>query len=383
MAESRPGLLVLALAAFAAVTTEMLPVGLLSLISREFDLRESVTGLLVSLYAVMVMALAVPMTLATRRVDGKRLLVLAMASYCLSNALSLLAPSFAVFAAARALGGVTHAIFFSVCIGYASRLVPAERTGRALALVSTGPTAAFILGAPLATALGDAAGWRAAFAFLVALTFATALLLAVLLPSVATPAPAASAPGGSRRAAVAVIAANALTYLGQFTLYTYVTVVLLRSGAPHAAIAPLLFLFGAIGLAGLWRAAPLLDRDPRRAALTILGTVALGVLAVGFSVPSLLFVALSGVVWNAAYGPVASFFQSATIRTGALSPELSGAWINATANFGIAGGALLGGLVLDHLGVAALAWVGAAPILLALATLTVRRRAPAAVARTA
>jgi len=381
----RPGLLILALAAFAAVTTEMLPVGLLPLISRAFGHSESVTGLLITLYAVMVMVLSVPMTLATRRVDGKRLLVVAMASYCLSNAICLVAPSFAMFAGARALGGITHAVFFSICIGYAARLVPPARTGRALALVSTGPTAAFILGAPLATAIGEAAGWRAAFALLVLLTLVTLVLISARLPAVATPAEPQEAPhGGSRRAAVTAISANALTYLGQFTLYTYITVVLLRSGAPHAAIAPLLFLFGVIGLAGLWRAAPLLDRDPLRAALTILGIVALGILAVGASVPTLGLVVLSAVVWNAAFGPVASLFQSATIRTNALSPELSGAWINATANFGIAGGALLGGVVLDELGVAALAWVGSVPIILALATMArgfVSARSPAVPAR--
>ena len=152
---TRTGLLVLALAAFAAVTTEMLPVGLLPQISDEFGRSESTTGLLVSLYAVMVMVLAVPMTLATRRVPGRRLLLITVASYAVVNLVCALAPSFAVFAAARVLGGVTHAVFFSVCIGYASRLVPAHAAGRALALVSVGPSAAFILGSPIATALGD------------------------------------------------------------------------------------------------------------------------------------------------------------------------------------------------------------------------------------
>ena len=79
-----------------------------------------------------------------------------------------------------------------------------------------------------------------------------------------------------------------------------------------------------------------------------------------------MLVVVSGVVWNGAFGPANSLFQSATVRTGAISPELAGAWINTTSNFGIAGGALLGGVVLDTLDVRALAWVGALPIVLAL-----------------
>ena len=172
-------------AAFTAVTTEMLPVGLLPQISHEFHRAESTTGLLVSLYAV--------------DGDGARgaddpghpscsRQARAARSPCsatrVSNLVCALAPSFGVFAVARGLGGLTHAVFFSVCIGYASRLVPADGVGRALALVSVGPSAALILGSPLATALGDAAGWRMAFGALVVLTLVTFALLAVILPAV-------------------------------------------------------------------------------------------------------------------------------------------------------------------------------------------------------
>jgi len=364
---TRTGLLVLALAAFAAVTTEMLPVGLLPQIGDEFGRSESTTGLLVSLYATMVMVLAVPMTLATRRVPGKRLLLITVAGYTVVNLVCALAPSFAVFAAARVLGGVTHAVFFSVCIGYASRLVPAHAAGRALALVSVGPSAAFILGSPIATALGEAGGWRVAFGVLVLLTLVSFVLLATRLPAADAPRErAATRAPGHRREAVKVIAANALTYLGQFTIYTYIAVILLRSGASPAAVAPLLLLFGLAGLVGLWRAAPLLDRAPRLAASIILGVVVAGVLSVGASIPSLVLVVLAAVLWSGAFGPVASLMQSSAVRADAISPELSGAWINATSNFGIAGGALLGGLVLEAFDVRALAWVGAVPIVLAL-----------------
>ena len=143
--------------------------GLLPAIGHGFGVAESTAGLLVSLYAVLVAVLAVPLTLATRRIPGKRLLLLAMGSYVVSNAISALAPSLAVLAAGRALGGVTHALFFSVFIGYVTRLVPPAQTGRALALASAGAPAGFVLGVPLATALGNAAGWRATFAALAAL----------------------------------------------------------------------------------------------------------------------------------------------------------------------------------------------------------------------
>src|SRR3984957_10979709 len=179
---ARADLIILSLSAFAAVTTEMSPVGLLPAIGHAFGVAESTAGLLVSLYAVLVAALAVPLTLATRRVPGKRLLLIALGSYTVSNVISALAPSFALLAAGRAVGGVTHALFFSVFIGYVTRLVPPAQTGRALAIASGGASAGFVLGVPLTTALGNAAGWRAAFVALAALTAVAGVLVAVRLP---------------------------------------------------------------------------------------------------------------------------------------------------------------------------------------------------------
>ncbi len=130
-----PGLLSLAMASCLAVTTEMLPVGLLPDIGATFSMPESVTGLLVTLYAMMVAALAVPLTVATTRFDRRPLLLATLLGYVVSNVLVAAAPTFAVVAAGRAVGGLTHALFFSLTIGYVPRLVARADVGRALAIV--------------------------------------------------------------------------------------------------------------------------------------------------------------------------------------------------------------------------------------------------------
>src|SRR5258707_15896546 len=68
---ARAGLIILSLTAFAAVTTEMVPVGLLPAIGHTFGVAESTTGLLVSLYAVLVATLAVPPTLPPKCQTGQ------------------------------------------------------------------------------------------------------------------------------------------------------------------------------------------------------------------------------------------------------------------------------------------------------------------------
>src|ERR1700712_3037907 len=183
------GLLSLALASCLAVTTEMLPVGLLPGIGASFQVADSVPGLLVSLYAVMVAALSVPLTLVTARFARKPLLLTTIVGYALSNTLVSVAPTFAVLAVGRTVGGVTHGLFFSLCIGYVPRLVSTAQVGRALAIATGGATAGFIVGVPLSTSIGTALGWRTAFGALAALSLVTLVLVTKALPGVSNERP--------------------------------------------------------------------------------------------------------------------------------------------------------------------------------------------------
>jgi predicted MFS family arabinose efflux permease len=365
---------ILAFCVFGGVTTETLPVGLLPQISSSFGVSPSVTGLLVSLYAILVAVLAVPLTTLTARLPRKRLLIIATACFVASNLLVAVAPDFAVLCVARALGGVTHAVFFSICIGYATRLVPPAVTGRALALASAGISAGFVLGVPLGTSLGEAIGWRGAFLALAALMSCVLVLVAVRLPPVEQPEPNAADAASRRRRGpfVAVVAANALTYLGHYTLYTYVSVLLLAAGATAGWVGPILLVFGFLGLLGVWVAGPQLDRRPRRSALLVLGLLTAGILGTGASLPLLVPVLIAAAVWNGAFGPVASIYQSAAVRADATSPDLAGAWVVATSNLGIACGAALGGAIFAGPGLRGVAWAAAIAVALSLTVIAAR-----------
>jgi len=347
------------MASCVAVTTEMLPVGLLPEIGATFATADSVTGLLISLYAVMVAALAVPLTIATSRFSRKPLLLATLACYALSNALVAAAPSFAVVAAGRTLGGVTHALFFSLVIGYSPRLVSGAHVGRALALAGSGASAGLVLGVPLLTSLGTAAGWRASFMTLAVLSVLTGILVAVLLPRVDHESMSTRHRTGGRRQLAAVATSNTLVFLGQFTVYTFISVFLLGSGVSPAFIGPILLACGACGLLGLWYAGRGLDRNPRRTAVVVVALILGAVVVLGATWPTLVAVVIATAVWSGAFGGVPSIYQACAVRANAMPPELAGAWINSTANIGIAGGAAIGAGLLHTAGLTWLPWPGA------------------------
>jgi predicted MFS family arabinose efflux permease len=369
------GLLCLAAAAFLSVSTEMLPVGVLPDIGRAFSVDESVTGLLVSLYAVMVAVLAVPLTVLTRRAPRKPLLLVTIAGYGMANLLVAAAPVFAVVAVGRAVGGLTHALFFSLLIGYAPRLVAPGRVARALAIAAAGASAGLVLGVPLCTSLAAALGWRAPFITLTVMSALILVLVAVRLPDAGDDEHAGTVAAAGRRTLITVSTANLLIFLGHFTLYTYVTVLLLRSGIAAAHVGPALLLCGACGLLGTWYVGRFLDGHPRRTVvlLYLVFVAALVVLALAWRNSAA--VLIGAAVWNVAFGGVPSLFQTAAIRSHAVSPDLAGAWTNATSNAGIAGGAALGAALLHSTGLWLLPWIGAALAAASLVVLSASRRA--------
>ena len=370
------GLFALTIATFLAVTTEMLPVGLLPAIGDEMGVSDSITGLLVTVYAFMVAALAVPLTLSTARFSRKSLLLATLVAYTLSNVIVAVAPNFAVLAAGRAFGGVAHALFFSVSIGYASRLVQPAYTGRALALVTAGASAGFVFGVPLSTSLGTALGWRAAFGVLAGVCALTVVIVALLLPAVPGGGTGHKGEGaGARRVRLAVVStANAVVYLGQFTVYTYISVLLLAAGLSAAGVGPVLLGVGAVGLLGTWFAGATLDRRPRAAVILLLAVVLLGLVALGLVFPALAGVLAAVAVWGAGFGGVASVFQTAAIRTRGASPEVVGALVNSTANIGIGGGAAIGAAVLAGPGLGWLPFAGVAFVVIGLVIVIAGRR---------
>ena len=175
-------ILLLSLAVFVTVTAEFMPTGLLPQIAEGLAVSEAQVGLLVTIFAATVVLTAMALSILTRRYSRKSLVITALVVMALSNLVAALAPSFAVMVAARILGGLSHGLFFALANAYAAYLVPRERLGRAVAILTAGGTMAFVMGVPLGTAMGNAFGWRLAFVALAVMIAVLAIALMVTLP---------------------------------------------------------------------------------------------------------------------------------------------------------------------------------------------------------
>lgn len=352
-----PGLAALATAAFVYVTAETLPVGLLSQLSAGLRVRAGSVGLLVTIYAAVAGLMAVPVTVLTGRLPRRRVVVGSVALLALSQLVMALAPNYPVVLAARVGCAFAHGVFWSVLAPVARRLAAPGRTGRATAIVFTGNSLALVLGTPLATALGQVLGWRAATAVVGAAALASVVALRGTLP----PLPA-DTPGGGLRARItaipaalrsrslaAVCAVTVLVVTGHFIPYTYIAVLVRRdAGLTGLALSVVLLVYGVAGIAGIGLTGWATDRRPRLAAAgcAVTLTVALAVLAA--AAPGSAVVTVAAVAaWGAAFTAVPVALQSAVLRVAPQSADTASALYVVTFQVGIGGGALAGSVLVN------------------------------------
>jgi predicted MFS family arabinose efflux permease len=374
----------LALSTFVAVTTELLPVGLLPQISRSFSLPHTAEGVLVFMYAVVVAVAAVPLSFGVSRLPLKSVLVVTMSVYVSSDLLMLSGGSYLQLCVARAVGGVAHALFFPVVSAYVAHLLPPGRLGRGVTFIWSGASVAFVLGVPLNTAVGVALGWRVAAALLAAISLLLAAGLCAALPHVAGGAQvAANGDRGFWRGGLPLVSiATAAGFFGNYLLYTFIAPLLLAAGAETSQVSPLLLLFGAFGLAGLWATGRFTDTAPRTALLTLLAAAVVSTTCLALATRSLLATAAAGSAWSVTFGTMSTYFTVACLRTRSTSAVVTAAMNNSSSNVGIAAGALVGGVLYGGAGAQGVAIGSAICLLVCLVVVAVSKGAfPARVAR--
>lgn len=343
-------LLALAIGAFGIGTTEFAPMGLLPVIAAGLSVSIPKAGLLVTGYALGVVAGAPLLTLSTERVDRKLLLIGLMALFTLGNVLSAAAPRYDLLMAARVITALCHGAFFGVGSVVASSLVAPGRRASAVAAVFSGLTVANIGGVPLAAWVGQHVGWRIAFAGIGALGLLAMIALMLALPRM--PSHAEVDIGAELKALTrpAVLVALLTTVFGSaamFTVFTYIVPILqTMTHASQDMVTVTLVIYG-VGLTlGNALGGHFADKALMPTLIVVLGSLVALLLLFGWTMRATVPAIATVFAWGVATFALVPSLQARVMKVAGDAPNLASSINIGAFNLGNAIGAALGGAVI-------------------------------------
>jgi len=365
-------LLILSSVTFMGILSELVPSGILPQMSEGLDVSYSSIGLLVSIYAIASAVGTIPLITWTMPINRKKLLLILMLIFGVSNLIIAFSPSYFLIAAARLAGGISAGVLWPMVSAYAMRLVPSHLHGRAIAVTMAGCTLGLGIGLPIMTTIGTEFGWRIEFGVLAAVIFVIAILGQVLLPSVS----------GEKRtktnspfyiirnkSVVICLVVTLLTIMAHYGLYTYISPLVehfeFAGGIKLASI-----LFGIGTIISVVLAGKVVDKHLGALHVFML-TLAFGTmfLFVGFKgMPIVSHIAF--LLWGVSFGALVAMFQAAVTKQVETGKDVATSLQSSTFNFGIVFGSALGASILANLSVFHIIYVTIAlliiPILLSI-----------------
>lgn len=351
-------LLTLAMAGFITILTEALPAGLLPLMSRELSASPSAIGQLITVYAVGSLIAAIPLTTLTQHFPRKPVLLCAISGFAIANSMTAITGSYSIMLLARLFAGICAGLLWAMLAGYAARMVSEQLRGRAIAVAMVGTPLALSLGIPAGTMIGSFIGWRTTFLLMTVLTIALIFLVFIKVPNY---------PGTTTRDKTSifgtlsidgiksVLLVTLLFVLAHNILYTYIGPLVGPSGLA-SKLEIILLLFGIMAVFGICIVGYFIGRWLRELVLAsiLLFSVAALILSIWGNVQSLVWSAT--VMWGLAFGGAATLFQTAAANTAYESSDVAQSMIVTAWNLAIAGGGLVGGVLLQHRDVTWLSW---------------------------
>ena len=355
----------LTFATFIFNTSEFIPIGLLTDIAAEFHMTEAHAGMLISVYAWVVMLLSLPLMLLASKVELRRLMLIVTFLFVLFQVLSSFSSTYGILMASRIGVACTHAIFWSIVSPLAVHVVPDSHRPLALSMVITGTSIAMIIGLPLGRFIGLQIGWRMTFLCIAAFSLLTFIYLFCTLPKVPSH-------GGfsvrrmpeilRNRTLISIFTLTLLFATAYYTGYSYIEPFLLQvAHMSESLITVTLMLFGGAGILGSIAFSRFYPRNPSRFITIALLCMFLSLLLLYPATAAIPLIVCLCAFWGMAATSYNVSFQNEIINhTSDDATPVAMSISSGIFNLGIATGTLIGGGVCTHLSIAYIGFAGAA-----------------------
>lgn len=356
-------------AAFIFNTSEFIPIGLLSDIAEDFSVTEAKAGMIISVYAFVVMLVSLPLMIFASKFDLKKLIISVIFLFTVFQLLSAVSSGYGMLMMSRIGVACAHSIFWSIVSPLAVRTVPEKFKNTALSMIVVGTSVAMIFGLPIGRMIGLYIGWRMTFLCIGIFSFVLMLYLMPVLPK--TP----SRGRFSVRKLPVLFKNPMLTSLfvlsfaiatSYYTGYSYIEPFMKQvAGMSDSLITMTLMIFGGMGIVGSLAFSKLYSTYTYRFTNVVILCAVGCLMLLRLSAYSSVTVILLCCVWGVIFTASNVLLQAEIINNSpAEAVSVSMSIFSGLFNLGIGCGTYIGGVVCTHASISGVGYAGGVVALL-------------------
>ncbi|QWU13109.1 Predicted arabinose efflux permease, MFS family [Paenibacillus sophorae] len=367
---------ILTVGVFGIINTEMGVIGILPSLADHYNISVSQAGLLVSLFALAVAISGPTMPLLFSGINRKKVMLLVLGVFLLSNIVSIFTTNFTVVLIARVIPAFFHPIYCSLAFTVAAASVSKEEAPKAVSKVFIGVSSGMVVGVPIVSFIANAVSIEMAmafFAFVNAIVFIATIIFVPSMPVKERLSYGSQVRVLKKSMTWLSVAAVILLNSAVFGVYSYLAEYLKTVTNMSAnSISLMLILFGGSNIIGNIVAGRLLTKNANKSVIAfpfVLGTVYIILFLVGqFSIPT----AIVTLIWGILAGIGGNINQYWIISAAPEAPDFANGLFLTSANLGTTVCAAAGGLFISGMGTQYVILVGILSLIFSLITILLR-----------
>lgn len=176
--------LILTIGVFGIINTEMGVVGIIPMIAETFNVSVPTAGWTVSAFAFVVAIAGPIMPLLFSGINRKKVMLLALGIFVISNIISMVTTNFTVLLIARIIPAIFHPIYVSMAFSVAASSVPKEQAPKAVSRIFIGVSAGMVLGVPVTSLIAGETSFSVAMLFFAIVNALVFIATIFLIPSI-------------------------------------------------------------------------------------------------------------------------------------------------------------------------------------------------------
>lgn len=347
-------ILILTIGVFGILNTEMGFIGLIPQIAERFGVSTSTAGWLVSIFAIGIAISGPIMPLLLSKLERKKVMIIVLLIFIISNIISVFTTSFTVLLIARVIPAIFHPVYISLAFSVASDSVNSKDAPKAVARVFIGVSSGMVVGVPIVNFLATQFNLSIALSFFALVNIIVLILTLIFIPKMPTKK---SVTYGTQLSVLKrpltwiSILVSILFNAAIFGVYSYLTDYLnIVTEAPSHYVSIILFLYGISNILGNIIAGKLLTSIPQTAIFLL--PFALIIIYVSmFGLGSFLIpMAIISIFWGTLAGISANITQYVITSSAPDAPDLSNGIFLSAVNSGTTIGTFIGGIFITTLG---------------------------------